>query len=110
MTSMETQLKMHVIDKITLVQMFLTSKLRGLETFIVDVVRSLGRRLMALEVKPTQNSIVINNRVEMTLGEDQDAEVEGRPLKLQNKLEEFNADAFDEQLLDRQGMETFVSS
>jgi hypothetical protein len=34
--------------------------------------------------------------------------VEGRLLKLEKKLDGFNTDAFDGQLLDKQGVESFV--
>jgi hypothetical protein len=65
-TLMETQVKTHMVNRVTLVQTLLTSKSRGLKTFVVDVFWSLGRRLMDLEVKPAQKSIVTNARVETT--------------------------------------------
>jgi hypothetical protein len=51
LTSLKTELKSHVVDKVSLVQSTMSSKSRGLQTFVIDVARSLGKIIASLEVK-----------------------------------------------------------
>jgi hypothetical protein len=84
LASMESSLKTHVNNKVTMVQSTLSSKSRGLRTFFVDVARLLGRRVLALEKRPSSIPRVTEVRVPDTAREDLDSEVENRLLKLEN--------------------------
>jgi hypothetical protein len=51
LTSLKTELKSHVVDKVSLFQSTMSSKSRGLQTFVIDVARLLGKRIASLEFK-----------------------------------------------------------
>jgi hypothetical protein len=80
----EANLNAHVTEKVTNVQSTLSSKSRGLRTFVIDVARSLGRRLQTLERRPLSIPRVTEGRAKDTDREDHDSEIELRLLKLEN--------------------------
>jgi hypothetical protein len=78
----EKSLKTHVNNKVTLVQSALSGKARGLKTFVVDVSKSLGRRLAVLETNTTTTPTTAKVRIQAMDREEQAAKIELRLLKL----------------------------
>jgi hypothetical protein len=86
---LETKLKTLVTDQVSLVQSVLNSKSRGLRTFVVDVARSLGKRVSELEIKgpgSSSNPLTVP-RDEVIPHSGLDAEVEIRLLKLETRFD-----------------------
>jgi hypothetical protein len=113
--AMEKTLKTHVNDKVSLVQSTLNGKARGLRTFVVDVARSLGKRLGALEKSTPPILTTAKVGIQDKDREDQAAEVELRLLKLENPNNRTMYMGTDElsrapPITDREGMAVFVEA
>jgi hypothetical protein len=106
LTSMKTELKTHVVDKVSLVhQTTMFSKSSGLRTFVINVACSLGNRVSTLEPKGTTNPPSSDVRGQALTGsEDQDAEVETRLLNLETLMKGLLVNTLGESLMD--GAET----
>ena len=102
LTSLDSTLRTHIADKMSLLQSTLLSKSRGLKTFVLDVARSLGKRVAALEVKRTNVSPVLRSSGTRP---DETAEVEARLLRLETMLEDSGSLTFGEKT--KQGTEAF---
>jgi hypothetical protein len=86
---LETKLKTVVTDQVSLVQSVLNSRSRGLRTFVVDVARSLGKRVSELEIKgpgSLSNPLTVA-RDEVIPHSGLDAELEIRLLKLETRFD-----------------------
>jgi hypothetical protein len=104
LTTVKAELKSHLVERLSLVQSTLGSKSQGLRTFVVDVARSLGKRVATLEENSSGNPPSSDVRGDAFSGLNQDAEVEGRLLKLESLMDGMAACAFGENLVD--GAET----
>jgi hypothetical protein len=113
MKVMEKNLKTCVSNKVSIVQSMLSSKARGLRTFVVNVAHSLGQRLSALETKTTPAPPATEVRIPALDHEDQDAEIELRLLKWENPNHmtmRTGSDALSRLPTDQEGMAAFVEA
>jgi hypothetical protein len=101
---LKTEMKAHVVNKVALVQSTLSSKSRGLRTFVIDVTCCLGQRLSMMEVKGSKNPPAADVQNDSSLCLNQDAEVETRLLKLETLMDGLATNTFGTNLVE--GVET----
>jgi hypothetical protein len=80
--SMKTDGQTHVNDKISVLQLTQDSKVRGLRTFLLDVVQSLNTRMGTLE----RNVVSSTSDVQVSQGSNQNTEMESRLGRLETQL------------------------
>ncbi len=110
LTSLKTELKSHVVDKVSLVQSTMSSKSRGLQTFVIDVACSLGKIIASLEVKGPIVPQSPDLWGQALAGLNQDAEVGTRLLKLESQMNGSAANTFGEDLMNTAENPSLITS
>jgi hypothetical protein len=93
--ALETKLQAHVIDQVSVAKNVLNSKSRGLRTFVVDIARSLGKRISDLEINGSTTTQSATPPQGLPTQGDYQAEMETRLLTLEAQVKDSNPPPLD---------------